>query len=266
LNLPHIKKSLGQNFLNNRNIAAIESEYGRNRNVIEIGPGRGILTEELCKRAKSVLAVEKDSSLYEELLSSLAYEPNLTLLNMDFFEFDIDASKYEIIISNIPYNLSSKTLKWLADNHKEALLCVQKEFAERLTAKPGERNYSKLSVFAQLNFSVYKIMKVKRGSFYPVPKVDSEIIYLKPVKNKVSASEYRILDLIMEHKKKILKNAILDSQKNLGLTQERIAQVMRILNEDNNLKGIDLSKTKVFKINPEALLKISQFINQYLEL
>ncbi len=264
MNPVHIKKSLGQNFLNNRNIAAIESEYGIGRNVIEIGPGRGVLTEELCKRARSVLAVEKDSSLYEELLSSFGNKPNLTILNGDFFELDIDASKYEIVISNIPYNLSSKTLKWLADKHKEALLCVQKEFADRLTAKQGEKNYSKLSVFAQLNFSIYKIMKVKRGSFYPVPKVDSEIIYLKPIKNSVSAAEYRILDLIMEHKKKILKNAILDSQKNLGLTQEKVSQIIEILNKDKNFKSIDFSKTKVFKITPEALIKISHYINQYL--
>ncbi len=251
------KKSLGQNFLRDNEIAKNEAEYGCNKNVIELGPGAGILTKQLCKSAKSVLAIEKDTRLYEFLKSKFDNYKNLKLINSDFFNYKLNVKKFDIMISNIPYNLSSKTIEWLLKNKLPALLCVQKEFAEHMIAKEGTKNYSKLSVFSSLGFKVYDIMNVKKDSFYPVPKVDSKIIYLKPLDVNLDPDSLSVLGYIMQHKKRNIKNALENSRKGLGIEKDFIKNFVNSLYNDNHLKSLGIEKIKVFQINPEYLLYIS---------
>src|ERR1700733_737369 len=125
----HAKKSLGQSFLVNISIATMEAEYAKSMNVIELGPGLGILTKELCKTAKKVIAIEKDQRLFD-MLSAEIQSPKLNLINNDFFLVDVSSlGKIDIMVSNIPYNLSSKLIYWLSVNKIPALICIQKEFA-----------------------------------------------------------------------------------------------------------------------------------------
>ncbi len=243
------KKKLGQNFLVNGSIAESESEYAKGRAVVELGPGLGILTTELCKRAKSVVSIEKDKRLFEILGNELNCK-NTKLINGDFFKQPDKVFKgCEIMVSNIPYNMSSKTIAWLQRMHMEALLCVQKEFAEHMLAEPGTKRYSKLSVITSLSFNAYNMMKVPRNNFYPVPKVDSVILYLKPKAIAISEEALNVITLIMEHKKKLLRNAISDSKSFLGKDYMYAISAVESMGERDS---------RVFELSPTQLASVSE--------
>ncbi len=245
-------KSFGQNFLVNASIAAMEAEYARGMNVIELGPGLGILTEELCRTAKRVTAIEKDDRL-AEILRNRVESKRLKLINDDFFSIDYKSlGKIDIMVSNIPYNLSSKVIYWLGKSDIPALICVQKEFAEHMVAKPGTRDYSKLSVVSTLRFRVHKVKEVGRGNFYPVPRVDSCIIYLAPKSGTISDSVISTISLIMNHKKKRLKNTIVDSASGFSITKERARRLAAEIKE---------ADSRPFQLEAEKMLEIAQSIN-----
>jgi len=244
-------KRLGQNFLLDKKLAKEEANFAIDRNVIEIGPGFGILTRELCKKAKRVLAVEKDHRIFEILSSNLKCR-NLRLINNDFFDLDKkELEGFDIMISNIPYNLSSKTIMWLAENKMNAVLCLQKEFVDHMLAKEGTHSYSRLSVVSSLNFKITKIFDVNKDSFYPKPKVMSSVVYIKPLESKLNKSELNIISLLMMHKKKRLKNALLDSAHALALPREKLKDISSKLPK---------SEERVFKMSPVELLEVSREI------
>ncbi len=240
-------KKLGQNFLININVAMAEAAHGEEKTVLELGPGKGILTEALCNVATRVLAVEKDERLFNYLSSKLQYG-NLILLNKDFFnctEQELELNKIDIMIANIPYNLSSKVISWLYTHNLEAILCLQKEFVEHMLAQEGSKSYSKLSVMCALSFRIVEIMKVSRKSFIPKPKVDSQVIYLKPMPSKVTREQEHIITLIMQHKKKLLRNALLDSFNGLSIAEAELS---------NFIDNSKLSSERVFKLSPSLIL------------
>ena len=244
---PKSKKRLGQVFLINERVAEAEAVHCKGKNVLEIGPGRGMLTRKLCENAKHVVAVEYDAELCEMLHSTMQYD-NLKLINGDFFRLKGNvAADYgiEIMISNVPYNLSSKTVEWLMEKQMQAVLCLQKEFVGHMLARAGSHNYSRLSVMSALQFRITKIMDVKRGNFRPVPRVDSAIIYLKPLKSTVSAGESGMINLLMQHKKKPLRNAFIDSRRQMGLRKQRAYELAGKLQSCNS---------RVFTMEPAEIL------------
>ena len=241
-------KRLGQNFLVNNAIARVEAEYARDRVVVELGPGLGILTKELSRVARRVIAIEKDRRLFE-ILSYGLHAKNVALINSDFFEADESAFKgAEIMVSNVPYNLSSKVLMWLAGRRLEAVLCLQREFVEHMLAKPGTRKYSRLSVVSTLQFRVSQIMNVGRDSFYPVPRVDSALVHLGVKDVRIEPRISSMLALFMEHKKKLVRNAVIDSSKELSLSKEEALRIADSMHDSN---------ARVFKMRPEELLAAS---------
>ncbi len=247
-------KSLGQNFLVNEGIARIEAEYARNRTVLEIGSGYGILTRELCITARRVVAVEKDLNLFS-VLKAENNNRNLKLINADFFKADdaeLEVKDIDILVSNIPYNLSSKVIEWVIEKGKEALLCMQKEFVDHMLANEGTRKYSKLSVVSHLTLSTTKIMDVPRGNFRPIPKVDSAIVLIKP-KSALDRSVISTIGAIMEHKKKTVRNAIIDSHAYLGVPKKEAAAIADEIGEEG--------PAKLFMLSPERILEIAMRIN-----
>jgi|GEM_PF-898028 16S rRNA (adenine1518-N6/adenine1519-N6)-dimethyltransferase len=250
------RKSLGQNFLLNKGMAELEANYGKGMDVIELGPGIGILTEALCRKARRVTAVEKDGRLYDIVRENIKSN-RLNLINADFFSVDFHSlGKIDIMISNIPYNLSSKVIYWLSQKGIPALLCVQKEFAEHMMAGPGTRDYSKLSVISSLMFNLHFIREVPAGNFFPRPRVDSAIIYLAPRSNSLDDYDVKIISLLMNHKKKRLRNAIIDSSKGLGLKKDAARE----------LAGqIGNSEERPFKILPEDILAIARTIRSKIQ-
>lgn len=252
------KKSLGQVFLINESVANAEAAHSYDKTVIEIGPGPGILTKALCINAKKVIAVEKDSRMCT-ILKHNVKSKRLKLINKDFFEAtedELELSSVDILISNIPYNLSSKVIDWLAKNRMQAVMCLQKEFVEHMLAVPDTRNYSRLSVTTSLMFKVTKIMNVSKGSFRPIPNVDSVVIYMKPKDVKIDKQALFIIGLIMQHKKKTVYNAILDSDSYLNIDRKELGSICK------NLKH---KTDRVFKLSPDTILEIATELNALLK-
>jgi 16S rRNA (adenine1518-N6/adenine1519-N6)-dimethyltransferase len=151
-----------------------------NDTVLEIGPGLGSLTELLAKQAKQVIAVEFDKKLAADL-SHRVKADNLQIISQDILSFDFTSlpANYKIV-ANIPYYLTSHLIRVISETPNpptEAALLVQKEVAERITAKPGDM--SLLSVTAQFYWQVSLGRKVPAGLFTPPPKVDSQILIMK---------------------------------------------------------------------------------------
>ena len=188
------KKKLGQNFLHDKNIISsiVNKANIEDEDIIEIGPGPGILTESILNnKARSLLAIEKDVSFEVNLKKIRSnYRDNFDYLINDVIDFDFKklTKKNYKFVSNLPYNISvpfilkmiriRKIIPW-----KEMILMVQKEVAERITAKINTKNYGRLSIMVNLNNDVKKLLNVKPSSFIPRPKVDSTVIKISP-KNK----------------------------------------------------------------------------------
>jgi 16S rRNA (adenine1518-N6/adenine1519-N6)-dimethyltransferase len=245
------KKNEGQHFLMDKSIADIEAKYAEGMVVLEMGPGMGILTEALCKTARRVIAVEKDKVLFERLQYTLTAK-NLTLMNKDFFDLeDKEFEKAQIMISNIPYKLSSKVIFWLGSKKMSAVLCIQKEFAEHMTALPGTKSYSRLSVESGLRFKVYRVREVPPTCFCPRPHVDSEIIYIVPKNVEIDKGADRIITMLMTHKKKTLRKALIDSSRSLGVEKSVLSEIAAKLKD---------SKIRPFHMEPDALLEVAGFV------
>ncbi len=193
------KKSLGQNFLSNPGIRDSILEAAELRpedTVLEIGPGTGALTAQLAERAGRVIAVEKDRRLIPELRELFASSPHIQIIEGDILEFspaqhDLTAGSYKII-GNIPYYLTSRLLRIMLERWPQPaliVLMVQKEVAERIIAKPPHMNLLALSVCFFAQPSLVKV--VKRGSFRPIPEVDSAIIKLAPRTPEISAKQQK---------------------------------------------------------------------------
>lgn len=144
--------------------------------IIEIGAGKGILTKELVKKAKKVIAIEIDKKLKPVLERNLRDYKNVTILIKNALKADLSADK---IIGNLPFAICESLIQKLPSfDFKRAVFTVSKSFAYRLLAKPGDDNYSKLSKFAQKNFEIKIEMDVPKESFEPRPKTNSVIISL----------------------------------------------------------------------------------------
>ncbi|MCL5430638.1 MAG: hypothetical protein M1504_04180 [Candidatus Marsarchaeota archaeon] len=249
-------KRFGQNFLINEEIAKTEANFGIDKKVIEMGPGLGVLTRELCKVSEKVLAVELDEKLFYLLSNDLGLEKNLKLKNADFFDVpDAVFNGFDIMIANVPYGLSSKTIDWLSRHRIPALLCLQKEFVEHMLAKPDSDKYSKLSVISALMFKATKVLEVSRGNFYPRPRVDSTVVFLKPTEKRLSGDMTYAISLIMQHKKKKLRNAIMDSKK--MLLKRSAIDISRLI---ESIPTDKLDK-RPFQMEPEELLGIARHIS-----
>ena len=241
-------KRMGQNFLMSTDIARMEASYAERKCVVEFGAGSGILTKELCALAKSVIAVEKDTRLFNILREKLDF-PNLKLINSDFFDLGGETfNGCNIMVSNVPYSLSSKTISWLAEKQMEAVLCLQKDFVGHMLARPGSGKYSKLSVMASLQFRLEELASVPATLFYPKPKVDSTVIRLRPMQTSINPLQAMVIALMMEHKKKRIKNALADSSKALGLEKKEIT---------DSVAGKVYAEMRPFQVAPEELLWIS---------
>ncbi|VVB77191.1 putative ribosomal RNA small subunit methyltransferase A [uncultured archaeon] len=245
------RKSLGQCFLTNQSMAIVAAEHAEGKRVLELGPGYGILTRELCERADRVVAVEIDRGLFGMLKTELNYD-NLTLINKDFFSASADElllADTDIMIANVPYGLSSRVLDFLLEHRLQAVLFLQKEFAEHMSAEPGSRKYSRLSVMSQLGFSVTKIMDVPRGNFNPAPKVDSIILYIKPKDREITSGEKEMINLLMQHKKKTVRASVLDSFVRLGVGRKLLGEMIR---------GMQEGELRVFQMDPEEILALAK--------
>lgn len=183
----HFTKSLGQNFLVDKNILnkIVESAQIRKDDIIiEVGTGIGTLTRELAERAEKVYAVEIDRKLIPIVEETTAEYDNIVLVNEDFLEVSLEDMVQEKgrsvkVIANIPYYITTPIIMKCLESDlfvELLLLMIQKEVAQRLSAKVSTKDYGSLSVAVQYYADVEFVAKVSKSSFYPPPKVDSGIV------------------------------------------------------------------------------------------
>jgi len=175
---------------------------GKDEIVLEAGTGQGVLTAELCKYAKQVISYEIDIKLYRKVQEQLLSQfKNLELVNADLFKTK-DPHFFDVFISNLPYSRSRDAIEWLSTQEFDrAILMVQEEFADKLAARPGSKNYRAISALAAHCFAIEKLFKVRRESFEPQPKVESSIIRIIPI-NAITREGIRNINLLFSRRNK----------------------------------------------------------------
>ena len=178
--------------------------------VVEIGPGRGALTEKLLARAGRVVAVEIDSELVAHLRDRFAGEPRLEILNQDVLETDLSRWGTAPLAGNLPYYITSPILERAARSPaSRAVFLVQKEVAERIAAQPGSRDYGFLTVQLALWRKTRRLFDVKPGAFRPPPKVESSVVVLDARSEGTPPDAEAFLEFAAQafrHKRKTIRN------------------------------------------------------------
>ena len=219
------KKGLGQNFLSSKSVleeiaAAAEID---NEGVIEIGPGFGVLTHELAMRAKKVVALELDERLIPILADTLGEYNNIKVINADVLKTDVKkliADEFDgmsvSVAANLPYYITTPIITSLIEEHlplHNLVVMVQKEVAERITAKPGTKNYGAISVLCQFYTIPEYVTTVPADLFVPPPKVDSAVVKMKfrdvpAVEVKDEKLFFRTVNAAFSQRRKTLLNCL----------------------------------------------------------
>jgi 16S rRNA (adenine1518-N6/adenine1519-N6)-dimethyltransferase len=184
------KKSLGQNFLvdpNAQRAIADAIHPGPDDELLEIGPGRGALTQRLAGRVRRLLLVELDNQLAAALTARFSEDNSVTVIHEDFMEVDLDAVSEDVeqlkVIGNIPYNITSPIIFRLLERRprpRAVVLMIQREVADRILAQPGSKAFGALAVGVRAVADVERVLNVGRGAFRPAPDVDSTVIRITP--------------------------------------------------------------------------------------
>lgn len=262
-----LNKNLGQNYLidkNKRNQIIGFGDVDKNDVVLEIGTGIGTLTIELAKKAKKVIAIEQDENICKILTKRLKDEKidNVELINDDALK--VDFPKFNKIISNLPYQISSPiTFKFLDYDFDLAILMYQKEFADRMNGEVGSKNYSRLSAMLYFKCNVETLTNVSAESFIPKPKIDSTVIKMTPKENRISNEDFNIYSnftkALFQHRNKKIKNALIDSRHIISNIDKKILKKRLNAIEDDELNEY-LSK-RVVELTPEEILFLSKKLN-----
>ncbi len=218
------KKSLGQNFLIDKNIRKkiiSSATFDKLDVVLEIGSGRGEVTQSIASEVKKVYALEMDSRLLGILENNLKGFDNVKIIHQDILKFDFGEffkkAKFKIkIFGNIPYYITTPIIEYLFKyRHKISaiFLTVQKEFAERAIASPGSKKYGSLSCFIQYYTKPEILFTIKKNSFAPPPKVDSvflklEVLETPSVKADDEDKFFKIIRASFNQRRKTLRNSL----------------------------------------------------------
>lgn len=194
---PPARKSLGQHFLHDRRVLEAIADALRidaGTTVVEIGPGRGVLTDVLAERAGAVVAIEVDRALVPILRDRYANRRHVRIVEADVLETDLHALAGGdfVLAGNVPYYITTPILfhALAAPRPVRAVFLVQKEVAERVVATPGSKAYGALSVNVQTVAKGQIVMRVPPGAFRPPPKVDSAVLVVEPLAEPmISAAE-----------------------------------------------------------------------------
>ena len=248
------KKSLGQNFLIDKNILykIVNLKDIKNKTVLEIGPGTGNLTSCILKqKPKKFYVIEKDNELSVNLKNK--FNNQLKIINRDILTVD-ETKLFEdkvTVFGNLPYNISTEILsKWIINLKNDfwfdcLILMFQKEVANRITADFNSANYGRLSIICNWKLNIKKICDIKPSAFYPKPKIDSTLLYFYPkkkfIKIKNPTNLEKITRIFFNQRRKMLKkpyNQIFNGDE----------RVLNKLNINLNLRPQNLNLETYYKI------------------
>ncbi len=252
------KKSLGQNFLIDKNILEkiVSIINIKNKPILEIGPGTGNLTSYILKSdPKKLFVVEKDKKL--AIFLKKKFEDKITIINDDILKID-EKNLYEenlIVFGNLPYNISTEILaKWILNlNDKNfwfdfLILMFQKEVADRIISKFNSSKYGRLSILANWKLNIDKICDVKSSCFFPKPKVDSSLLLFRPkkifYKFKDPKSLEKITRIFFNQRRKKLKTPF-------NILFKNNIHILKNLQIDLNLRPHNLEKEVYYELTKE---------------
>tara|TARA_Y100000590_G_scaffold292934_1_gene329906 strand:- start:4756 stop:5562 length:807 start_codon:yes stop_codon:yes gene_type:complete len=255
------KKSLGQNFLIDKNIIRkivnIPTIHEK-KIIMEIGAGYGSLSEEIILlKPKKFIAVEKDKKLALHLETKFQKYINIKIINEDILNIISDKKLGEnvIIFGNLPYNISTKILSSLImlDEwppwYEELIFMFQKEVADRIIAKPKTKEFSRLTVLSNWRLEIKKHFNVSKNSFSPKPKISSTLLSFKPKKNnlfkfKNPKNLEKVTRILFANRRKMIN-------KNLKKLFGKRISLIKNLNLNQNLRPEELSNEIYYKITKE---------------
>jgi len=248
---PKAKKSLGQNFLIDQNIRRkiiSACSFKPTDYVLEIGAGCGELTGFIAEKVAGVYALEVDANLLTPLRRNLKEYANIKIIHRDILKFNLPpsfaAGRRIKVLGNIPYYISTPIIERLFRLRRRIdtiFITVQKEFGCRMAASPGSKEYGRFSCFVQYHAQPEVLFHIKKGSFYPVPKVDSSFMKMKIRKKPLlkpaqEALLFKIIRTAFNQRRKTLRNSL----KSL-LTPDELGSFFSKSRIDKNIRPEDLS-------------------------
>jgi len=257
------KKSLGQNFLIDQNIVKkiINSIEIYDKDVLEIGPGKGILTDEILKRKpKSLTLIEKDKFISGKLKMKYKKKKIVKLYNADILNFNIEKNikNKTVIFGNLPYNISSQILvkiirfkKW-PPKFFGLVLMFQKEMAEKIVGKFNTSKYGRLSILTSSRLNVFNKFNVSSNCFSPKPKVESSVVCFKPIKTPLHNIQNienleKITNILFSNKRKMIN--------------KNIKKIFKKGKKISFLKDLDLKK-RPSDIEPKKYYEITELFEK----
>jgi len=241
------KKSLGQNFLIDKNILKKIVTISKifNKDVLEVGPGTGNLTEYILKeKPNKIFLIEKDKNLCDQL--QLKFQNKVDIKNNDILKINekkISNNKL-LVFGNLPYNISTEIIcNWISKLEKnfwfsELILMFQKEVADRIISKTNTSEYGRLSIFLNWKMNIEKVFDVSPNCFYPKPKIQSTLVHFKPKKDYYKINKSKNLEMVtrvfFNQKRKKIKNPL----KQLFINYQEISKKLKL---DLNLRPQNLS-------------------------
>ncbi|MCH5317377.1 MAG: 16S rRNA (adenine(1518)-N(6)/adenine(1519)-N(6))-dimethyltransferase RsmA [Eubacterium sp.] len=258
-------KALGQNFLVDPDVCpemarqlAADSETG----VIEIGPGIGVLTKELCKVAGKVVAIELDKRLFPVLRETLGEFDNLEIVEGDVLELDLSAliaekfadKKSVKVCANLPYYITSPVIMKLLESRlpiDEIVVMVQKEAAERFCAEIGSRESGAVTVAVNYYAEAQMLFEVTKDCFYPSPKIDSAVMRLKlrdkpPVEVQDENRFFAVVKAAFAQRRKTALNSLSSA---LGLPKEKVLSALAAIGADERARAESFSIEELARLS-----------------
>ena len=251
------KKSLGQNFLIDRNVLEeiVSTVDIEDKEILEIGPGSGNLTSYILKKKpKKVTVIEKDNNL--SLMLYERFNDEINIINDDVLKIsENQISKNKLtVFGNLPYNISTAILsKWIMNIDKkfwfnELVLMFQKEVADRIISKSNSSNYGRLSILSNWKLNIKKIMDIKPESFSPRPKIDSSLLIFTPKEKFFDLKDSKNLEMItrvfFSQRRKMLK-------KSFNRVFKNVKEISEKFDIDLNLRPQNLEPEIYYKLTQE---------------